>query len=160
MDTSGVVGAVGAVGSASTVGAANAAGVAAGPILLHNAAVSTAGDAEQWLTVNGVRYSHILDPRTGQPMTIRSTTTVIAPHGLDADGLDDAVAILGVERGLALVEAVPGAAVFTMRHEADGRIIVRTSSRWPSRADIGHTAAARPNAHHVEFKNIKIKGLS
>ena len=121
----------------------------AGPILLRNAAVSTAGDAEQWLTANGVRYSHILDPRTGWPMTIRSTTTVIAPHGLDADGLDTTAAILGVDRGLALVDTVPGAAVFMMRHEADGRTVVRTSSRWPPRADIGHTAAARPNADHV-----------
>jgi len=120
-----------------------------GPVLLRNAAVSTAGDAEQWLTANGVRYSHILDPRTGWPMTIRSTTTVIAPHGLDADGLDTTAAILGVDRGLALVEAVPGAAVFMMRREADGRTVVRTSSRWPPRADIGHTAAARPNV--VEF---------
>jgi hypothetical protein len=36
-----------------------------------------------------------------------------------------------------------------MRHEADGRIVVRTSSRWPPRADIGHTAAAPPDVDHV-----------
>jgi thiamine biosynthesis lipoprotein len=105
---------------------------AAGPILLRNAAVSTAGDAEQWLTANGVRYSHILDPRTGWPMMVRSTTTVIARHGLDADGLDTTAAILGADRGLALVEATPGAAVFMMRLEPDGRTVTRSSSRWPS----------------------------
>lgn len=106
----------------------------AGPVLLRRAAVSTAGDAEQWLTVNGVRYSHILDPRTGWPMTVRSTTTVIAPHGLDADGLDTTAAILGVDRGIALVDATPGAAVFMMRLESDGHTTIRTSSRWPPRA--------------------------
>jgi thiamine biosynthesis lipoprotein len=121
---------------------------AVGPILLRRAAVSTAGDAEQWLTVNDVRYSHILDPRTGRPMTVRSTTTVIAPHGLDADGLDTTAAILGVDRGLALVEATPGAAVFMMRLEPDGHTTVRTSSRWPPRA-----SDTRPSADPKETKS-------
>jgi FAD:protein FMN transferase len=112
-----------------------------GPILLRNAAVSTAGDAEQWFTADGVRYSHILDPRTGWPMTIRSTTTVIARHGVDADGLDTTAAVLGIERGLALVEATPGASVFMMRLEPDGRTIFRTSSRWPPRVP-PHSAPA------------------
>jgi thiamine biosynthesis lipoprotein len=103
-----------------------------GPLHLRHAAVSTAGDAEQWMTANGRRYSHILDPRTGWPMTIRSSTTVIAPHGLDADGLDTTAAILGPEDGLALVESTSGAATFMVREEPDGRITVRTSSRWPS----------------------------
>lgn len=115
-----------------------------GPILLRNAAVSTAGDAEQWFTAGGVRYSHILDPRTGWPMTIRSTTTVIARHGLDADGLDTTAAVLGIERGLALVEATPGAAVFMMRVEPDGQTAVRTSSRWPPRGHPHSAATASP----------------
>jgi FAD:protein FMN transferase len=111
-----------------------------GPIALRNASISTAGDAEQWLTVDGVRYSHILDPRSGRPMTIRSSTTVIAPHGLDADGLDDAAALLGIDRGLALIGSTPGAAVFMTRIEADGRVISRISSGWPPRAAVNQTA--------------------
>jgi len=105
-----------------------------GPILLRDAAVSTAGDAEQWLAAGGVRYSHILDPRTGWPMTVRSSTTVIARHGIESDGLDTTAAVLGADRGVALVEATPGAAVLMVRVEQDGRTTVRTSSRWPPRA--------------------------
>jgi thiamine biosynthesis lipoprotein len=101
------------------------------PLVLHDAAVSTAGDAEQWLTADGVRYSHILDPRTGWPMTIRSSTTVIARRGLDADRLDTAIAILGPDEGLPLAEETPGAAVLCVRQERDGHITVHQSSRWP-----------------------------
>jgi FAD:protein FMN transferase len=108
------------------------AGSVARLVSLRNAAISTAGDAEQWLSAAGMRYSHILDARTGWPMTIRSSTTVIARHGLEADGLDTTAAVLGPDRGVALVEATPGAAVFMVRMESDGRTTVRTSSRWPS----------------------------
>jgi FAD:protein FMN transferase len=100
-------------------------------LLLRDAAVSTAGDAEQWMTADGIRYSHILDPRTGWPMTIRSSTTVIARRGLDADRLDTANAVLGPKDGLPLAEETPGAAVLSVRQEADGRITIHRSSRWP-----------------------------
>jgi FAD:protein FMN transferase len=103
-----------------------------GAVVLRDAAVSTAGDAEQWLTANGVRYSHILDPRTGWPMTIRSNTTVIARRGLDADRLDTAIAILGPTEGLPLAEETPGAAVLSVRQERDGHITIHQSSRWPT----------------------------
>lgn len=101
------------------------------PVVLRNAAVSTAGDAEQWLTANGIRYSHILDPRTGWPMTIRSSTTVIARRGLDADRLDTAIAILGPDKGLPLAEETPDAAVLSIRQQPDGRVTIHQSSRWP-----------------------------
>lgn len=101
------------------------------PVVLRDAAISTAGDAEQWLTADGIRYSHILDPRTGWPMTIRSSTTVIARRGLDADRLDTAIAVLGPDEGLPLAEETPGAAVLSVRQERDGRITIHQSSRWP-----------------------------
>jgi thiamine biosynthesis lipoprotein len=76
---------------------------------LSNAAVSTSGDAEQHLDIAGRRYSHIIDPATGMGLTHSVTATVIAPHGIDADGLATAVTLLGPERGLALVRTRPGA---------------------------------------------------
>lgn len=101
------------------------------PVVLRNAAMSTAGDAEQWLTADGIRYSHILDPRTGWPMTIRSSTTVIARRGLDADRLDTAIAVLGPVEGFPLAEETPDAAVLTIRQERDGHITTHQSKRWP-----------------------------
>lgn len=79
---------------------------------LSGAAVSTSGAAEQHIDSGGRRYSHIVDPRTGMGITTPVTVTVIAPHGLEADGLATAISILGRERGMALIEGRPGVSAF------------------------------------------------
>lgn len=71
---------------------------------LKNCSVSTAGDAFQFVEINGVRYSHIVDPKTGLGLTQRCSVTVIATEGATADGLDTAVVLVGPERGLKLIE--------------------------------------------------------
>lgn len=101
-------------------------------LLLTHAAISTAGDAEQWMEVDGVRYSHVLDARTGWPLTYRSTTTVVARRGLQADGLDTAASVLGAEAGLRLVAGVPDSAVLMVRQDPDGRVRRLASKDWPS----------------------------
>jgi len=77
---------------------------------LQNCSVSTSGDAFQFVEIGGVRYSHIVDPKTGLGLTQRSSVTIIAPDGANADGLATAVTILGVERGLKLIEQSQNAA--------------------------------------------------
>jgi thiamine biosynthesis lipoprotein len=77
---------------------------------LANAAVSTSGSSEQYFVTNGVRYSHILDPKTGLGLTNNVTTTVIAPRGIDADGMATAINVLGPERGLGFIERQSGVA--------------------------------------------------
>lgn len=96
---------------------------------LTNAAVSTAGASEQHLDAGGRRYSHIVDPATRTGLTDDITVTVVATHGLDADGLDTAVSVLGVERGLALIESRPDAAALIVRRTLAGPRLV-TSSRF------------------------------
>jgi thiamine biosynthesis lipoprotein len=71
-------------------------------------AFSTAGDYVQSYVVEGRRYHHIIDPRTGYPAMACRSVTVWAEDAATADALDDAVFILGPEKGLALVEATPG----------------------------------------------------
>lgn len=63
--------------------------------LLANCAVSTSGDTEQFIEVNGVRYSHIVDPRTGLGVTNRVMATVIADRGLVSDPLATAFCVMG-----------------------------------------------------------------
>lgn len=77
---------------------------------LSRCSVSTAGDAFQFVEIGGVRYSHIVDPRTGLGLQRRMSVTVISPHGILADGLDTAVCLVGMDKGLALIEKSPGAA--------------------------------------------------
>lgn len=65
------------------------------PYSLKNAAVSTSGDTEQFVEIDGVRYAHIVDPRTGLGLTTRAMATVIAPNGITSDSLATAACILG-----------------------------------------------------------------
>lgn len=99
------------------------------PILIRDAAVSTSGDAEQWLEADGVRYSHVFDPRTGQALVGRRSVTVVAKQGMLADGLATALSVLGPERGLALVEKSRDTAALIV-HEAASGLEVTASSRW------------------------------
>jgi thiamine biosynthesis lipoprotein len=84
-------------------------------LLLHDAAVSTSGDTEQYVEIGGKRYSHIVDPHTGLGLVGRSSVTVVAPDGLTADSLTKVVAVLGPEKGFPIVEETPGAAGFMVR---------------------------------------------
>jgi FAD:protein FMN transferase len=62
---------------------------------LANAAVSTSGDEFQFMEIDGVRYSHILDPRTGMPVRNGPTVSVIARSGIEADSLATALSVTG-----------------------------------------------------------------
>jgi thiamine biosynthesis lipoprotein len=75
---------------------------------LSDHAFSTAGDYERAYVVGGKRYHHIIDPRTGSPAMACRSVTIWAPTALLADELDDAVFILGPEKGMRLVESIDG----------------------------------------------------
>jgi thiamine biosynthesis lipoprotein len=96
-------------------------------VLLHNAGVSTAGDTEQSIEINGQRYSHILDPRTGLGLTNRIQVTIIARDAATSDGLDTGLCVLGPKRALDLVDSQPNVAAIILTKE-DG-----TNHIWKSR---------------------------
>ena len=74
---------------------------------LVDEAISTSGDYERYFEENGHRYHHIINPATGRPTEGILTVTVIGPDGTMTDGLDTAIFVLGVDRGLELIEAYP-----------------------------------------------------
>ena len=88
-------------------------------VLLSNYAITTSGDAFQALQIDGKRYSHIIDPRTGLGVTGHSSVTVIAPDCIAADSYTKPICVAGAEAGFKIIEATPGAAAFVER-EADG----------------------------------------
>lgn len=75
---------------------------------LADHAFSTAGDYERSYVVDNKRYHHIIDPRTGMPATACRSVTIWAPTALLADEIDDAVFILGPDKGMKLVESLEG----------------------------------------------------
>ena len=103
--------------------------LAAAPRVLEltNAAVSTAGNSQQHLDAGEQRYSHIIDPSSRLGITEDITVTVIAPTGLESDGLDTAVSLVGRDRGLALIESRPAVAAIIVRRTSSGTDVAMSS---------------------------------
>lgn len=89
---------------------------------LQDEAISTAGDYQRYFERDGVLYHHILDPRTLQPSRLCQSVTVVAREGVDADGLDTGLFVMGPERAMALVERLPDVEVVIV--DAAGRMTV------------------------------------
>ncbi|MEO6810141.1 MAG: FAD:protein FMN transferase [Isosphaeraceae bacterium] len=98
-------------------------------LALSHACVSTSGDAERFVVIDGVRYSHIVDPGTGLGLTRRASVTVVTNDGATSDSLATAATVLGPEQGLKLVESVPNAAALFVIKEG-GKTKAIESSRW------------------------------
>ena len=98
-------------------------------LLLHDVAISTSGDTERYVEIDGKRYSHIVDPKTGLGVVDRCSVTVVAPDGATADALDTAVYCLGPDRGLPLIESTPHTSGYIVRDTPAGKSI-RESTRF------------------------------
>ncbi|MDZ4688098.1 MAG: FAD:protein FMN transferase [Planctomycetaceae bacterium] len=109
---------------------------------LANVGVSTSGDAYQFVEINGVRYSHIVDSKTGLGLTHRSSVTIIAPDAMMADGLATTATVLGSEAGMKLIADTPRAEGLFVT--ADGeRLTVRETPGW-KRWEWGDSSEAKP----------------
>lgn len=89
-------------------------------LVLSRAAVATSGDLYQHVEIGGVRYSHIIDPRTGQALTNRCLVTVVARDCTTADSLATAASVLEPQAALRLVGSTPGAALRVIRQTGHG----------------------------------------
>ena len=74
---------------------------------LKDMAVSTSGDYRRFTTIDGKKYSHIVDTKTGTSSQGLSSVTIIAPNATDADALATAVSVMGIEKGLELIKSIP-----------------------------------------------------
>lgn len=72
-------------------------------IQLSNAAVATSGNYEKYIEINGKRYSHTINPKTGLPVTGIKSVTVICPNAELADALATPLLVMGVKAGLYLI---------------------------------------------------------
>jgi thiamine biosynthesis lipoprotein len=98
-------------------------------LILENAGVSTSGDIEQYLEINGVRYSHIIDPKTSLGLVGRMSATVVASCATDSDAATKPLCILGPVKGIAWINAQPGLAGMYMSY-VDGNVSMQTSKAW------------------------------
>ncbi|MBI9084615.1 MAG: FAD:protein FMN transferase [Desulfobacterales bacterium] len=93
-------------------------------VSLTGKALATSGDYRNFFIQNDVRYSHLIDPRSGYPVQNGVVSaSVIAPTCTLADGLATALAVMGPESGLALVNALDGVDCLIVVRDAQGRLI-------------------------------------
>ncbi|MEO5800655.1 MAG: FAD:protein FMN transferase [Gemmatimonadales bacterium] len=81
-------------------------------LVLARVAVGTSGPGEQHLDVGGVRYSHVIDPRTGRALTSPTQATVIHPLGMMSDALSTMITVLGAEHGSRVAKGLGAVAIF------------------------------------------------
>jgi thiamine biosynthesis lipoprotein len=77
-------------------------------LILANCAVSTSGDLQQAIEIDGIRYAHIIDPITGLGLTRPVAATVIAPSAAQSDALATACCVLKQEQARVLIQRIPG----------------------------------------------------
>ena len=98
-------------------------------IPLQNQSVSTSGDYEKFYVKGGKRRTHIVDPRTGMPVSTVQSVTVIATNGSASDALSTALFVLGPKSGLDLIEQLSGFEALIVSASGD----VLYSSGWPQK---------------------------
>ncbi len=90
---------------------------------ITDGAVATSGDYQQFILIEGKRYSHIIDRKTGTSTEGLSSVTIIADNATDADALATAVSVIGSENGLELIEKTPGVEAILITSQPDFKLI-------------------------------------
>ncbi len=99
-------------------------------VFLKNQALSTSGDTEQYIEINGRRYSHIVDPRTGYGLNHRMQVTVISNTSTTADSHATAISVMGLKAGLNFANPKKLQAIFLDLKNEKPRITESTHWRW------------------------------
>ena len=94
------------------------------PVLeLARCSIATSGDIEQFVEIDGKRYSHLINPSTSIGLTTRMQVTVVTSTGIQADSLASALSVLGTERGSKLVQKLSGVRAYFVEGVGDQRTL-------------------------------------
>lgn len=118
-------------------------------LTMSDMAMVTSGDYERYFLVDGKRYSHIIDPRSGFSARETASVTVMAESAAYADGLATGILVLGVEAGMALVESLPGVHALIITEGSDKALELHVSKGFPLPLDEASLAA----------RGVKLAGL-
>lgn len=87
---------------------------------LTNVSISTSGDYERFFIKDKVLYHHIMDPKTGYPARGSMSVTILAPDTMTSDALSTTVFVMGPDKGLELINKLPGVEAIIV--DASGRM--------------------------------------
>lgn len=105
---------------------------------LRGQALASSGDYRRGWDIDGVHHSHVIDPRTGLPVTGIISTSVLAPDAVTANALAVSISVLGAEEGLRLISRYPEASCMIISSEGQ----IQCSPGWPAPADLPAVASA------------------
>lgn len=94
-------------------------------IEIRDMAVSTSGDYERYFEIRGRRFSHIVDPRTGLPVSSVPSVTVVAGNATDADALSTGISVLGKREGIRILSDLDGVGAMIVTEEKGGLSIYK-----------------------------------
>lgn len=120
-------------------------------VRLVDRAIATSGDYEQWIRIAGLRYGHILDPRSGRPAAGASSASAVAPTAIEADAFSTAAFVLGPQQGAALLDRQGFEGM--MVSDDRGRLATIPTEGWKA------FAAARPIRGAVSRRHVLIGAL-
>ena len=101
---------------------------------LDDAALATSGDYRNFFTLNSIRYSHVIDPKTGYPVSNSVVSvSIIADSCTFADGLATAIMVMGAEKGLRLLNRLDGVEGLIVLQEPNDRLVDYASDGFDSR---------------------------
>ena len=101
-----------------------------GKTALSDAAISTSGNYERYVVIDGKQYTHIIDPATGLPVSGMDSVTVIAPTGIASDAISTSIFIAGPDAVAAWTKKFPGLRVLIVRGPADKPEVLKYGVGW------------------------------
>jgi thiamine biosynthesis lipoprotein len=101
-------------------------------IPLIDTAMSTSGDYERFFDENGVRYHHIIDPKTGHSASKVRSATILGPTAMQTDGLSKTAFVLGADAALKIIERLPDFDAIFVR--PDGKVLYTKGLQPPEPA--------------------------
>jgi FAD:protein FMN transferase len=102
-------------------------------VVLTSGAITTSGNYRKFHESKGIKYSHIIDPRTGRSVDNEMiSATVYADNAAVADAYDNALMLMGVKEAVKYVEERPQMAAFLIYKNSDGKIVDTATSRFQS----------------------------
>jgi FAD:protein FMN transferase len=106
-------------------------------VRIRDASLSTSGSYEKYFELEGRRYSHIIDPRDGEPVEGMVQVTARAESAFDSDVLSTALFVLGPEQGAALLASVPGGEALLVGEGSEPSAVVALDWKGPVAATRG-----------------------
>jgi len=129
-------------------------------LTLFDQALATSGDYERCFVYQGKRFSHLIDPRSGQPVSGMASVSVLAPTAMAADALSTAAFVLGKDAGETFLEKIPEIAGLLISDAAGEGLRVQPTKNWGGNSLPSQNSRPSPPLSRRRFLALLCAGLA